>query len=68
MPLTIVDVEKDPYYKRGIELGLKQGIEQGIEKGKIETARRLYQMGLNLEKISEAINLPLDEVKKALFK
>jgi len=104
MPLTIVEIEKDPYYKkgvrrgvkvglkrgierglkrgieRGIERGLKQGIElgikQGIERGRregeyrkaIETARKLYKMGLSLEKISEAVNLPLDEVKKMLLK
>ena len=80
MPLTIVEIEKDPYYKkgirrgvrvglkrglkrgieRGIERGIKKGIEKGIEKGikkgiereKVETARRLYKMGLSLERIS----------------
>ena len=80
MPLTIVEVEKDPYYKKGIrrgvrvglKRGLKRGIERGIKKGiereKVETARRLYKMGLSLERISEAVNLPLDEVRRVLYK
>ena len=79
MPLTIVEIEKDPYYKKGIrrgvrvglKRGLKRGIERGIKKGiereKVETARRLYKMGLSLERISEAVNLPLDEVRRVLL-
>jgi flagellar biosynthesis/type III secretory pathway protein FliH len=62
MPLTIVEIERDPYYKRGIErgieLGLKQGIEKGIEQGiergrregeyrkAIKTARKMYEEGI----------------------
>ena len=84
MPLTIVEIEKDPYYKkgarRGVRVGLKRGIERGIKRGiergrregeyrkAIETAKRLYKMGLSLEKISEAVNLPLDEVRGVLYK
>jgi predicted transposase/invertase (TIGR01784 family) len=72
MPLTIVEVEKDPYYKkgirRGVRVGLKRGIKKGIEREKVETARRLYKMGLSLERISEAVNLPLDEVRRVLYK
>jgi len=33
MPLTIVEIERDPYYKKGIEIGLKQGIEKGLKQG-----------------------------------
>ena len=39
MPLTIVEIERDPYYKKGIEIGLRQGIEKGIEQG-IERGRK----------------------------
>ena len=63
-------------FEKGIEKGIEQGIEKGIERGRregeykkaIETARRLHQIGLSLEEISDAINLSLDEIKKTLFK
>jgi len=67
MPLTIVEIEKDPYYKKGVRVGLKRGRREGEYRKAIETARRLYKMGLSLEKISEAINLPLDEVRRVLL-
>ena len=46
MPLTIVDVERDPYYKRGVEQGIELGIEQGIEKGIEKGIRRGARAGL----------------------
>ena len=67
MPLTIVEIEKDPYYKKGIRRGVRVGLKRGIEREKVKTARRLYKMGLNLERISEAVNLPLDEVRRVLL-
>jgi predicted transposase/invertase (TIGR01784 family) len=71
MPLTIVEIEKDPYYKKGVRRGVKVGLKRGRREGEyrkaIETAKRLYKMGLSLEKISEAINLPLDEVRRVLL-
>ena len=48
--------------------GRERGRREGEYKKAVETARRLHQMGLSLEKISEAINLSLDEIKKTLFK
>ena len=68
MPLTIVDVEKDPYYKKGIEQGMERERIEGKYRKAIETAKRLHQMGLSLEKISEAVNLSLEKVKQILHK
>ena len=47
---------------------IEKGLKEGLEKGKKEMAKRLHQMGLSLEKISEAINLSLEEVKQILHK
>ena len=79
MPLTIVNVEKDPYYRRGIkrgiergrregmEHGLKQGIERGIERGKIETARRMYEEGIkDIVFISRITGIGVDRLREIL--
>ena len=40
--------------------------KEGAYKKAIETAKRLHQIGLSLEKISEAVSLSLEEVKQIL--
>ena len=44
--------------------GLAEGIEQGIEQTKIETAKKLFSMGLSLEQVAEGTGLPLEKVKE----
>ena len=46
MPLTIVNVERDPYYKRGVEHGIELGIEQGIERGRREGMEQGIELGI----------------------
>ena len=46
MPLTIVDVERDPYYKRGVERGIELGIEKGIERGRREGMEQGIELGI----------------------
>jgi hypothetical protein len=75
MPLTIVEIERDPYYKKGIEIGLKQGIEkgielglkQGIERGKIETAVRMYEEGIrDIGFISRITGIGVERLREIL--
>lgn len=44
--------------------GVEKGIEKGIEKGKAETAARLKQLGVELEKIVQATGLTRKQVEK----
>ncbi|NME94737.1 hypothetical protein HF847_01770 [Clostridium cochlearium] len=42
----------------------ERGIEKGIEKGKIEVARNLLKMGMDLLAIVQATGLSKEEIKK----
>ena len=44
--------------------GISIGLQQGIQQANISSAKKLLKMGLSLEQIAAAVNLPLDEVQK----
>ena len=44
----------------------EKGIEKGIEKGKIEVARNLLSLGLDIDKIVKATGLSEEDIKKLL--
>ncbi len=46
------------------ELGIEEGIEKGIEKGKLETARKMKDMGLSIEVILKAVGLSEIQLKE----
>ncbi|MBU5269479.1 hypothetical protein KQH99_06330 [Clostridium cochlearium] len=46
------------------ERGIQKGMEKGIEKGKIEVARNLLKMGMDLLAIVQATGLSKEEIKK----
>ena len=52
----------------GLEMGMKQGMEKGKAEGKheanTETAQRLLAMGLSVEEVAKATQLPLEIIKK----
>ena len=43
--------------------GRAEGRVQGRAEGRVETARNLLQMGFELDKIAQATQLSLDEIK-----
>lgn len=52
----------------GIEQGIEQGIERGIKKGKkeglMDSVNRLKQKGLSTAKISELLDIPVEDIKR----
>ncbi len=59
MPITIIDIEKDPLYLRGVK--------KGSELSKKEDAINLYKnLKLTPEQIAKGLNLPLEKVLKWL--
>lgn len=42
----------------------QEGLEEGKQIGKLEVLRRMLQLGLSLELIAEALNLPIEAVRK----
>lgn len=50
--------------ERGIQKGLERGMEKGIEQVKIEVARNLLKMGMDLLAIMQATGLSKEEIEK----
>jgi len=66
--MLVVDIERMPSYQigleQGIEKGREEGIEKGIEKAKMEDAKRMIMIGLDIETIHKVTELPIDKIKK----
>lgn len=45
----------------------RRGESNGIKKEKIDTAHRLYSMGLSIDQIAQGTDLTVDEVKNILL-
>ncbi|NQX44577.1 hypothetical protein HQN87_04475 [Paenibacillus tritici] len=60
-------MELMPAWKRwGYEEGKAEGIEEGKEEGQAELIRKLLLHGFSPEAVSEAVELPLDKIKKLM--
>ncbi|MFH1095905.1 MAG: Rpn family recombination-promoting nuclease/putative transposase, partial [Candidatus Desantisbacteria bacterium] len=51
--------------KQGMQQGIEQGIEQGEKKKAIEIAKTLLGLGDDIEKISKATGLTIEEINKS---
>lgn len=49
-----------------MEQEYKDGVEEGIEQGKIETAKRMYELGIEKELIAKSINTDLKTLEEIL--
>lgn len=56
----------DKLRKEGMEKGMEKGIEKGKMEEKIEVARNLLSIGVEIDKIMKATGLSEDEIKKLL--
>jgi hypothetical protein len=48
---------------QGLEQGRVQGLEKGLEKGKEIIARNMLRMGMSVEEISQAVELPVEKIR-----
>lgn len=53
--------------RKAMEKGIEKGIEQGIEKGKIECAKRMLELGVDIEIVAKGMDLTVDKAKKLLM-
>ena len=65
----VIPVTEEQAYEAGRLAGKKEGIAEvtlaGAQQKAVETAKKLLKMNmLSLEQIAEAINLPIEQVKK----
>jgi predicted transposase/invertase (TIGR01784 family) len=51
-------------FAEGEALGVEKGISQGAEQNKIQTAKKMITMGLTLEQIAQATDLPFEKVQQ----
>jgi len=49
--------------EQGRVQGLVQGREQGLEKGKEIIARNMLRMGMSVEEIAQAVELPVEKIR-----
>ncbi len=54
--------------REGLEEGRKEGLERGMAEAKREIAIKLYSSGMDLNKISEILDIPCSEVEKNISK
>jgi len=50
--------------QKGLQKGLQQGLEQGTKQSKLEIAKNMKDMGLDIEVISKATSLSVEEINK----
>ena len=50
-------------HREGLEKGFEQGREQGLKEEKYRNARNLKSMGIDVETISQAIGLSIEEIE-----
>lgn len=53
-------------YEEGIAEGLEKGRAEGMQKGRLEIIRKLLDKGFLPEEVAATLELPMDEVRKAL--
>lgn len=53
-------------HAEGYDEGKELGIQEGIQQNKIETIKKLYEMNMSYDKISEVVNLSVEEVKEII--
>lgn len=51
-------------YERGIKQGIEQGIEQGTKKSKLEIAKKLKKLNVDINIIIESTGLTKEEIEK----
>ena len=63
--LDTIDIY-DTGVEEGIEKGRKEGIKEGVKREKIETAKKLIEIKMPIEKIKEITELEEEEIKKLI--
>jgi predicted transposase/invertase (TIGR01784 family) len=51
---------------QGEQAGIEKGIRKGIDEGRKEIVRKFFNAGIDIEKIAEITEIPLDKVRRLL--
>lgn len=67
MYVSIVEEFYGPKWKeKALQEGRQEGRQEGLHEGKLETARNLLNMGMAVDQIAQATELPEEEIRKLL--
>ena len=61
---AMAEIIREESTQQGLEQGLKQGIEQGIKEEKIEIAKNMLNLNIDLDLISKSTGLSKEEITK----
>ncbi|GBU21604.1 hypothetical protein R80B4_01500 [Fibrobacteres bacterium R8-0-B4] len=65
---TALAVREEEGFEKGVEKGMEKGIgigrEEGREESRVDTARRLLSLGVDVNIISQATELPVATIQK----
>jgi predicted transposase/invertase (TIGR01784 family) len=67
MEIAIRDKMKEMELK-GRQEGRLEGKLEGKREGRLEVAKNLFDVGMDIEKISVITNIPVDELQKLIVK
>ena len=64
MLATAIAEWEEELIQKGKQIGVQEGIQKGIEKSRRETAKKLLELGIEIEKIQKATGLSKEEIEK----
>ena len=62
--VTMLDGSREEGKRQGLEIGIKEGIREGKKEKQIEIAKKLLRKKVQIEIISEATELTIEEINK----
>ena len=61
-----IQVKQEEAFANGEQKGIKKGIKQGISQERIDTAKRMLESQIDVNIISIATKMSVEEIKKLL--
>jgi predicted transposase/invertase (TIGR01784 family) len=58
---SLSELKQTRFYQEAFQ----EGFQQGLQEGKLATVPRLLALGLTVEQIAQALDLDVEQVKKA---
>ena len=63
----LMNAIKEDYLEEGHEIGVKEGHELGVNQTKLETAKKLLEMNMSLDKIASITGLEKEKIMKLKY-
>ena len=64
---TRIEEAMEEGYEKGIQQGIEKGIEQGVEQEKLNNAKNLLKLGVDINIISQATGLSKEKIENLII-